>query len=408
MIIKDIQLTRDNKTAVLSARCKIRKIGWDTIYFKVDAKFADYLYSDASPFAAALLIPSMRRGEDLIVQGSISKKMYNGMKATMREVLQWEIGLKPIEIRVDKLVADPHQPKHTASFFSGGVDSFYTFLKHKKDRNTSHRVDSFIFVNNSFDIDPRNERLWKVTLNNIRKIAQSENIELVVVESNINSHELLAPIVTWDYIHGACLAAAGLALRKRFGRVYVPSTHSVEEQIPWGSNLALDNNWSTETITFLHDGSEATRLDKVVLQIAHSPTALKHLRVCYKNTAGAYNCGKCDKCLRTMVNLYIAGALDKAQTFPRNLDLALIANTPTIDEEHGGPIFHRENLTALQKRKTDPDLQEAITASIEGTTVSKTGHFEKLMSGVVRMDHAYIGGYLFAILSALFGKTFSN
>jgi hypothetical protein len=32
MIIKDVQLYRNGEATVLSARCKIRKIGWDTIY----------------------------------------------------------------------------------------------------------------------------------------------------------------------------------------------------------------------------------------------------------------------------------------------------------------------------------------------------------------------------------------
>src|SRR5487761_1601268 len=31
-----------------------------------------YVHDDASPFAAALLLPSMKQGEDLIIEGSIS------------------------------------------------------------------------------------------------------------------------------------------------------------------------------------------------------------------------------------------------------------------------------------------------------------------------------------------------
>ena len=134
-----------------------------------------------------------------------------------------------------------------------------------------------------------------------------------MVRSNIQG--LVEPILLWDYAHGGCLAAVGLFLRGAFHQIYIPSTHSVAEQIPWGSNLALDGHWSTEGTTFIHDGTEATRIEKVISQIARSPLALEHLRVCFANERGAYNCGKCDKCLRTMINLYAAGALEKSSTF---------------------------------------------------------------------------------------------
>ncbi len=61
MIIKDAQLERTGEATVLSARCKIRKIGWDTVYFSVNnAIQVDHIHNDASPFAAALLLPSMK------------------------------------------------------------------------------------------------------------------------------------------------------------------------------------------------------------------------------------------------------------------------------------------------------------------------------------------------------------
>jgi len=407
MIIKNVRLKHDEQATVLSARCKIRKIGWDTVYFRIDSAKHDYVYADASPFAAALLLPAMKQGEDLIIHGSISKQLYAGMQTIMSEVASWDIGMKPIKIKADTLVEDTHQPHKTATFFSGGVDSFYTYLKHRNDAVQADRIDSFIFVNNSFDIDPRNKELWDHSLQNIRAVATEEHIELVLVESNINTHELLAPIVSWDYIHGGCLAAVGLLLRRAYHKIYIPSTHSETQQIHWGTNLALDTHWSTETTHFLHDGTEATRLNKVIWQISKSPLALKHLRVCYKNTKGTYNCGTCDKCLRTMTNLYIAGALEKAETFPHQLDLDLIAKTPTINDEHGGPIFHNENLAALEARKLNPGLQKAIRASLDRTKATKSSRLDKLRDKVTYLDHNYTHGYVYSILSSFFGKKFA-
>jgi hypothetical protein len=403
MLIKDTQLYRTDRSTVLSARCKIRKIGWDTVYFGLNSAWHDdYIHNDASPFAAALLLPSMKQGEDLIIEGSISAQLYMGMHAIMQEVLQWDIGLQPIKIEAASLAADPLRPQRSASFFSGGVDSFYTYLKHATDPVTTDRISSFILIN-GFDINPRNGPLWDRTLQNIQSIAEAGDIELIIVRSNIQN--LVEPILLWDYSHGGCLAAAGLFLRGPFHQIYIPSTHSAAEQIPWGSNLALDGHWSTESTTFIHDGTEATRLEKVTSQIAKSPLALQHLRVCFANEKSAYNCGRCDKCLRTMVNLYVAGVLDQSGTFPHRIDPELVAAIPTIPGEHGG-IFHTENLRALQERNLAPELQQAISTSMSTAVVMKPSRKAVIEDRLKYLDYIYARGYVYSVWDRLLGRRF--
>jgi len=404
MIIRDTQLHRTAEATTLSAKCRIRKIGWDRIYFSLsNSAHAHYAHDDASPFAAALLLPSMKQGEDLIIEGSISRQFYNGMHVIMQEVLRWDIGLKPIKIEAGTLARDSPKPARSAAFFSGGVDSFYTYLKHKTDPVRANRIISFILVS-GFDIDRRNVQLWNRTLENIRSVAEADEVELIVVRSNIQA--LVEPILLWDYAHGGCLAAAGLFLRGAFHQIYIPSTHSVAEQIPWGSNLVLDGHWSTEGTTFIHDGTEATRIEKVISQIARSSLALEHLRVCFANEPGFYNCGKCDKCLRTMINLYVAGVLEKSATFPHHIDPDLVAAVPTIPGEHGG-IFHTENLRALQERNLASELQQAISTSMSNAVVMKHSLKQIAEDRLKYMDHVYTRGFFYFFWDRLFGRKFS-
>lgn len=404
MIIKNARLNRTGQVTTLSALCKIRKFGWDRAYFSLsDSIQAHYAQADASPFAAALLLPSMRQGENLIIRGSISRQLYQGMQAIMEEVLSWDIGLRPIKIQADDLAPDPPRPPVSASFFSGGVDSFYTYLKHQEDYAEADRISSFILVN-GFDISRHNTRLWDLTLENIRSIAAADGVGLTVVRSNIQG--LIEPILLWDYAHGGCLAAVGLFVRGGFHQIYVPSTHSAAEQIPWGSNLALDGHWSTEGTAFVHDGTEATRLEKVTWQIARSPLALGHLRVCFENEPGAYNCGRCDKCLRTMVNLYVAGVLEQSGTFPRQLDPALVAAVPTIPGPHGG-IFHGENLRALVDQGRAPELQRAIAASMDHALAGQPGRGHVIEDRVKYLDHVYGRGFAYSLWDRLAGRRFA-
>jgi hypothetical protein len=48
-----------------------------------------------------------------------------------------------------------------------------------------------------------------------------------------------------------------------------------------------------------------------VLAIAEDPVAHVTLRVCWLNPDQSNNCGRCEKCLRTMTSLAAAGVLSR-------------------------------------------------------------------------------------------------
>src|SRR5207247_1576133 len=72
--------------------------------------------------------------------------------------------------------------------------------------------------------------------------------------------------------------------------------------------------------------------------LADWDTGLQYIRVC--NVTDQYraeqlNCGKCEKCLRTMLSLLALGALDKTRAFPKTrLSAELIKEI----------ILHRKNV----------------------------------------------------------------
>jgi hypothetical protein len=385
---------------VLSARCKIRRVGLDDVTFKIPSKFESFILADASPFAAALLLPSMKLGEDLIIEGAISERLHSGMQELIRIVSGWNIGLKPINIEARELVPDAVESGATGTFFSGGVDSFYTYLRHQDD--PKDRVTHLILVR-GYDIGPSNTELWEATLRNIREIASEEQATLVEVESNVR--RLIDPIVPWSYTFGGCLAAVALCLRRGLGRVYIPGSHGAADQRPWGSTLFTDHLWSTETLDIVHDGTEANRLDKVDWQIARSPLALRHLRVCYKNKGGTYNCGECEKCLRTMVELYVVGALDRAETFPHKIEPDRLAELSIRDKY--GAVFHWETLAALEARDLAPDLQAALKVSLAQVVADpKPAARHRVFRTIEYLDHSYARGTAREVARRITGRRY--
>lgn len=382
MRITNIRIKREGNNISLVADCKIRVIGYDTVYFTFDKKYESSIVADASPFAAALLVPAMRRGENLTIDGSVSRRFLEGMQSIMKIMLTWNLGLKPIKIQAKNLTVDQGDQKNVAVFFSGGVDSFYTYLKHKSSRK--NKITHFLLVN-GYDIDLRDKNFWEVARQNIQRIAAEENIELIEVESNIRP--LIEPIMDWGYVFGGCLAAVGLCLRAGLRKIYIASSCTVEQQFPSGSSLATDACWSTETTSFEHDGTEASRVEKVAY-IAQTPVALNYLRVCYKNVHGFYNCGVCDKCVRTMIGLHIAGKLEDTATLPHVIDPQKVA-TITIENEHTA-MFHKENLMALKEKGLNIPLQTAIERSLNHAVVSPgEDWFVQLWDGVFHVDFMY-------------------
>jgi hypothetical protein len=128
--------------------------------------------------------------------------------------------------------------------------------------------------------------------------------------------------------------------------------------------------WSTELTEIEHDGCEATRIDKAAY-ISQHELAMQWLRVCPGRHApkvvkpdGAYNCGRCEKCLRTMITLRITGALERCKTLPSDLDLEQVANMHIPRNQ----FFGWQNLRALDRLGTEPELARALEKSIATST----------------------------------------
>jgi hypothetical protein len=89
---------------------------------------------------------------------------------------------------------------------------------------------------------------------------------------------------------------------------------------------------------------------------------MHHLRVCWKNPGGAYNCGRCDKCLRTMINLEAAGALTRCATFTEPLDPGRVSRMGIASTSER--VFAMQNLRALAEQQPNSPLLAALRKAI--------------------------------------------
>ena len=275
--------------------------------------------------APVVLLSAMRAGRDLVFEEPLSKSRLSGLARVQDVMTEWyPQRLQRVSISAPKpekelpreslLRAGSPSPR-TVSCFTGGVDSFYSLATHPE-------LGGIVFVD-GLDVPlSAADSLKRVNKSN-RGVAKASGIRYHRVESNVR-YFLKHTGVSWGFEgHGAALSSVATLLSPRYGRFLLPSTHSEDIEIKWGSHPDLDPLWSTRTTEIIHDGGTATRVGKMT-EIAANPLAQRFLRVCFMQHKQD-NCGKCMKCLRTMATLELLGQLGNYQTFESTLDLDKLA-----------------------------------------------------------------------------------
>lgn len=350
-LVGESSITRTGDVAVVSAPIRIGKEIFD-VWFRIEG---GRVSQDSDAFLAAALLPAMKSAESLKLAGRVSRTLIGNSSTIQNVVHKWFPEFNKIPVSSGD-VADTiqnSQERGVGCFFSAGVDSYYTLLKHREE------ITHLIYVH-GFDIWLHEEEFRSAVLCEVRKVAQAFGKSLIFVETNI--HEVSDQFADWGvHYHGAALASVALLLAPQLQTVYVPSSYAYDELFPWGSHPLLDPLWGTESLKIVHDGNEAGRIEKLAL-IAQSDIALRTLRVCLDRTDGAYNCGHCEKCIRTMINLHLSGVPPHSTTFSRELDLDAVANL-VLEDEHA-LIFARENLRAAEA-KEDKELAKALQQAID-------------------------------------------
>jgi len=313
---------------------------------------------------------AMRTGEPLVSEAPVSERWYRGQQQIQQILASWYPALRVVPVTAP-VAERPRGSAGVAAFFSGGVDSFSTVLRHRQ------RL-SALWVVRGFDITLEDTSGWARTLEHLTAAAKDLGMPLHAIETNLR--QLIDLAGDWGSLtHGAALASVALLHQEEFGLVLVPATHTYRDLFPWGSHPLLDPSWSTEAIDLMHEGAHLTRFQKTA-EVAASPIALNHLRVCWQNT-GQYNCGRCEKCVRTQTALALNGA-SETPTFATRISPSLVRTVWLEDEnaasfaremvEHGpGDHSLMPALRDLLWRYQCRALGRAFAPSLKQTTASR-------------------------------------
>ncbi|MGD8367074.1 MAG: hypothetical protein PVG78_05495 [Desulfobacterales bacterium] len=324
MRIEDLRKTETDDTAAVRATVK-----WEDcdqpdreVFIETEKRFSEDLSVHLQPFVVGCLIPALHFGERrLAVEGSLCPYLLEGLETVMAIMQFWSRGMmRPLCIEASGGDPAPEARVPRAGLFlSGGIDSLAALRLSMERYPAGHpaRVRDALLVH-GFDIGGVMERGAKYPVFEraraaMAPVAEEAGLEMIPVYTNIR--HLCDDRDLWlDRFFGAVLAAAAHAFGRRINLVFVGSSFDLPNLHPCGSHPLLDPAYSSYGLRIRHRDLALSRLEKIGI-VSGWQRAFDNMRVCLANVPDRLNCGRCEKCVRTMTGLAALGVLHKTAAF---------------------------------------------------------------------------------------------
>jgi hypothetical protein len=336
-----ISISADTSDAYIEASKKIKKVHWrvsedypprewglegNGLWFGVPLEFKKYLCAERSDaFVVAMLWYAMVTGSDIESEAPMSERMvFHVSNYLIPALCTPENGYRRISIIGPTTNVPCSNEGGVGTGMSCGVDSFYSLHMYSQESiPKKYRLTHLTYFNMGAIFHPNRSEKKKYTIKefyettdrmseekreNARQVAQQSNLPLLYIKSNLDK----------DYYRGAYghtgvyrNCAMALSVQGLFSIYYNSSggwPGYFDLSLTEGSQhyeALLCSCLSTESLTFILS-DYVTRAEKTFV-IADDTLAQKYLDVCF-----CFNsCGKCSKCIRTLVTLDIFGKLDQ-------------------------------------------------------------------------------------------------
>jgi hypothetical protein len=285
--------------------------GWDRradrIWYRVPEAWSQAVTPRSDPLVIAALFSAMRLRRDMHVYGPVSRSLLANLEQFQDVWSQWKPSTyHRIEITADEELDDQHDPdKPAITAFSGGLDSCFTLLRHKRRMcgRLNRHVGAGLLIH-GFDLALQDHEAFTQATRHARAILDAEGVPMAVVRTNWRRDVEY----NWTCEHGAALASCLHIFGGEFGFGMLGSSREYRELKNYtrGSNALTDPMISSESFRVMHDGADTARVEKAAI-LGNSDAASTHVRVCTARGNAGRNCGKCEKCIRTLLSLRVAG-----------------------------------------------------------------------------------------------------
>ena len=290
------------------------------LWYKIDPTYANFLTDKSDAALVALLMPAMIRGEDLHFLGKISEELLYNASGRLQSVLQTMMPtLNKVKVTAIEVCETEERAKGVATGFSAGIDSFSAFIDHYNVDKPGFKLTHLIF--NQVGASGSSDASY------LRKKKMADQFKIPLIKIKTNLYEIYEPsrkeyLIKFKASHTYRNTSVAHLLHNGIGRFYYASTYSYAH-IYVGE--ALDCSYcdpislpllSSSSLSTISVGSEYSRVEKTI-QVSNFNESYGNLEVCvvYGKKSDKINCGRCHKCLRTLLTLEIDGNIHRYKNY---------------------------------------------------------------------------------------------
>jgi hypothetical protein len=284
-------------------------------FFSSDRLVVEYSedidFVDASiqriPALASIVTLAWCVGADIYLE-SLDSKFLDCLDKVKLVMKKWYPHLSFETEIVTKPVKNNYKSSRYGLLFTGGVDSTSSYLKYRKEDLILISVSG---EGTSIDKQMQDDKLLTPISNKKEKLYLIKtNVEQIVNERLV--YEKFGLNWWMNLSHGILLSGhcAPLAVAKNVGTIVLASSFTRDFNYPWGSHPLIDNNICWGDTKVVHDGFDTSRQEKImyiIKEAVEETGKFPSLRVCSRFQLTGKNCGKCEKCCRTIVGLLSEG-----------------------------------------------------------------------------------------------------
>jgi hypothetical protein len=270
------------------------------------------------PFATALLLPAMLRGEALQIAGTVDELLLESLRGPVQDTLRlleprWR--KVPVEASPRPATDLPDLTLGAATAMSGGVDSLH-LIRHQLLRPgvpACRQVQTLLHHHVGAHGD---DAAFAEQLRHNQQIADRLGLPLVGTICQLDDLYQSLPFVTNAALRNV---AASMAVDHLFSAFHYASSEPIGGR-PVISRLTgigtlepqLLPLFNTPRVSWLAFGGAATRLQKTA-EVLADDSLCHQLLVCIRGSRTdrrAINCGRCYKCSRLLLQAEASGRLD--------------------------------------------------------------------------------------------------
>jgi hypothetical protein len=295
--------------------------------------------------AVALAQYAASRGTDLHLEGPVSAAQLERLDEYLQIWSVWRPGLyRRVGITADEETADSAGDDRAGAVmgYSGGVDASFALAAHATSSlgRLTRDVDLGVLVV-GWDLRHGDEAAVRRARETAQRSLSAYGAGTAVVTTNWQQ-EFCA---SWFMSFTSGLAAVLQTFSESHSSAVHATDHSYRDELglpPYGSSMVVNHLLGRPGFPLVSTGGTHRRTERLAF-LADHPVLLDGLRVCFREGAGGGNCGHCQKCVRTQLELRVLG-LPSEVAFPSPMTVedlfAARTNNPAV-------LLHFEEILEL-------------------------------------------------------------